>query len=437
MVHREVELLAIGAGPSNLSLAVALEELAPDGLATNSLLIEQGPTVEWQRGMLLPGTQSQVSFLKDLVSLRNPRSAFSFVNYLHSVGRLDQFANLGTFTPYRTEISDYLRWVAEHLTKVSVQYNRRATAIEPLVDENGDLTGWLTRLADGDTIGSRYLVVGAGRDKRVPDVFKGLPERKVIHSTEYVDRIAELPRELPYRVTVVGGAQSAAEMFLSVQTDLPNSRPTMVMRSIGMNAYESSKFINELYYPSFVGEFYDARPEQRAQILQEMHKTNYSGLAPGFLDALYRRLYLDAMSPDPRLRVVTMVDVTDAREVNDEVVLSLTDRKTGLTEELRTDLVLLGTGFDPGMPRLVGELAARLGLPEVSVSRRYRLETGDSAGAVYLQGVNEATHGISDSLLSVLAWRAQEIVADLLDHRAARVPTPAVAAAAPAVAVTA
>ncbi|MDT5035417.1 MAG: L-ornithine N5-monooxygenase, partial [Micromonosporaceae bacterium] len=32
MVNHDVELLAIGAGPSNLALAVALEELAP-GLA--------------------------------------------------------------------------------------------------------------------------------------------------------------------------------------------------------------------------------------------------------------------------------------------------------------------------------------------------------------------------------------------------------------------
>ena len=36
MIDREVELLAVGAGPSNLALAVALEELAPD-LAANSL----------------------------------------------------------------------------------------------------------------------------------------------------------------------------------------------------------------------------------------------------------------------------------------------------------------------------------------------------------------------------------------------------------------
>ena len=37
---RDVELLAIGAGPSNLALAVALDELAPQRLARGSLLIE-------------------------------------------------------------------------------------------------------------------------------------------------------------------------------------------------------------------------------------------------------------------------------------------------------------------------------------------------------------------------------------------------------------
>jgi L-ornithine N5-oxygenase len=38
----------------------------------------------------------------------------------------------------------------------------------------------------------------------------------------------------------------------------------------------------------------------------------------------------------------------------------------------------------------------------------------------YLQGVNEATHGIADSLLSVLAARSGEIVADLSARRGTR-----------------
>src|SRR5258708_26648482 len=118
MTHQDVELLAIGAGPSNLALAVALEELAPDDLARNSVLIERSDAVAWQQGLLLPWVTSQISFLKDLVTLRNPSSRFSFVNYLHSIGRLDEFINMGGLWPYRTEISSYLAWVADSLAKV-------------------------------------------------------------------------------------------------------------------------------------------------------------------------------------------------------------------------------------------------------------------------------------------------------------------------------
>jgi len=71
--RQEVEVLAIGAGPANLALGVALEELAPD-MARETVIIEQHDTVVWQRGLLLPWSQSQVSFLKDLVTRRNPRS---------------------------------------------------------------------------------------------------------------------------------------------------------------------------------------------------------------------------------------------------------------------------------------------------------------------------------------------------------------------------
>src|ERR1043166_8973461 len=98
--EQDVEVLAIGSGPSNLAVAVAMEELAPPELAREMLIVEQYTDIAWQRGMLLPWTQSQVSFLKDLVTRRNPRSRFSFLNYLHANDRLDEFINLGSFTPY-------------------------------------------------------------------------------------------------------------------------------------------------------------------------------------------------------------------------------------------------------------------------------------------------------------------------------------------------
>jgi L-ornithine N5-oxygenase len=415
---RDVELLAIGAGPSNLALAVALEELAP-GLARDCLVIERDREISWQRGMLLPEALSQVSFLKDLVTLRNPRSKFSFLNYLHAVGRLDQFVNMGSFVPYRIELADYLRWTAESLSMVEVQRGRACLDIRPMWT-GGTLTGWSTQVDGGQTIRSRYLVVGAGRDARIPEPLHGVAPDRVIHSTQYRQRVGALPRDLPYRVAVVGAGQSAAELFSSVQSDLPQCRPTMVMRSIGLNMYETSKFNNELFFASFVDEFYASRPDARARMLAQMHHTNYAGLAPGLMDSLYRQVYLDRLSGRPRLQMVTMHDITAAREDGDDIVLELTDWRNGAVQELRVDLVLLGTGFSPEMPTLVRHLADSIGLSEIKVTRDYRLVIDrPNTAACYLQGVNEATHGIADSLLSVLALRSNDIVQDILAHRAA------------------
>ncbi|TDU74557.1 SidA/IucD/PvdA family monooxygenase [Streptomyces sp. KS 21] len=424
MTVREVGVLAIGAGPANLALAVAIEESGSAELADGTLLLEQSPDVKWQRDLLMPWARSQVSFLKDLVTLRNPSSRFTFLNFLHEQGRLDEFINLGTFHPFRWEFSDYLQWVASSLQRVRIRYGVRAAQVDPVVAADGSVSGWSVLLTDGDEIRCRDLVVGGGRDPRVPDVFAGLPADRLIHSAQYRTRMGEIPKDEPVRAVVVGGAQSAAEMFYALHENLPQSRVTMVVRSVGLQNYQTSKFVNERFFPSFVDEFYDSPAEVRAQVLDEMRLTNYAGLAPPFLDELYTMLYRQKALGPQRSEVRAMTEVVGARLEDGDVVLDLRDRMSGKTEPLRCDLVLLGTGYDPRKPALVRELAARVGIGEVTVSRAHRVELGESArGAVYLQGVNEETHGIADSLISVLAHRSQDILTDLLSRRAAAAET--------------
>jgi L-ornithine N5-oxygenase len=419
MDRQQVELLAIGAGPSNLALAVAVEELAPAGFASRTLLIEQHRDVAWQRGMLLPWTQSQVSFLKDLVTLRNPRSSFSFINYLHSVGRLNDFINMAHFLPFRIEISNYLRWVAQSLPNVRIEYGKRCVGIAPN-RTNGAIPSWLVQLADGTTIVARDVVVGMGREPHIPVPLRDLPRTRLIHSSEYSARAAEFDPQVAHRIVVVGAAQSAAEMLWETHQRMPNAQCTMVMRSVGLNYYQTSKFTNELYFPTFTDDFFAAPPETRRQVLREMRYTNYAGVTPDMLETLFRQVYLEKLSGNQRLHMVTMVEVTGARMDGQEVVLTLANRMTGRVDELRCDVVMLGTGFERRVPALVRQMAAAVGVDEPSVSRSYQMITPASVTAgCYLQGTNEDSHGIADSLMSVLAVRAGEIVTDLLARRTA------------------
>ncbi|MFF0200053.1 SidA/IucD/PvdA family monooxygenase [Streptomyces sp. NPDC005017] len=418
MTNHEVEVLAIGAGPSNLALAVAIEESGATGLAADTLILEQHADVVWQRNLLLPFARSQVSFVKDLVTLRNPQSRFSFLSFLHAKGRLDEFVNLGTFNPFRKEISEYLQWVANSLEHVGIRYNSKVQSVSPRKADDGTVVGWRVNLAGGDTVDARDLVVGTGRDANIPAEFKDLPRDRVIHSTQYSTRIAQYPIDRPVRVVVIGAAQSAAEMFVSVHKDLPLSQPTLIHRSIGLMNYQTSKFVNELFFPSFVDEFHGSSPQARKQILDEVRLTNYAGLAAPFLDETYMMLYEQKLTGSQRSAVRSMTEVVSAREEDGEVVLILRDRKSGRVDTYRCDLVLLGTGYDQRMPAMVRSLAGQVGLDEIEVDRRYRVKTGDDVHAgLYLQGFNEATHGISDSLLSVLAQRSHEISTDMLDRR--------------------
>src|ERR1044072_1421654 len=89
------DLVGVGFGPSNLALAIAVAERTasgsprPDGHGgrLSARFVERQASFGWHRGMLLEGATMQVSFLKDLVTLRNPSSRYGFLCYLHEPGR--------------------------------------------------------------------------------------------------------------------------------------------------------------------------------------------------------------------------------------------------------------------------------------------------------------------------------------------------------------
>src|SRR5262249_22212498 len=159
--------------------------------------------------------------------------------------------------------------------------------------------------------------------------------------------------------------------------------------------YQTSKFTNELYFPSYTHQFYAASQQARERVLAAMRLTNYAAVTPEMLDMLFQQIYLERLTGTQRLSIVTMSEAVSAPVADGEVVLTLQDPMPDRIEEMRCDVVLLGTGFEPRMPWLVRGLAESIGVAECEVSRAYRMSTppGVTAGC-YLQGVNEATHGI-------------------------------------------
>ena len=423
MIKPNLDVLGLGYGPSNIALAISYEELEQTDRCFSLAFAEKNKSIRWHEGILLPWTVSQVSFLKDLVTLRNPRSRFTFLNFLKETGKLDEFVNLGTFTPLRLEISDYLEWAGRSVEKSSHSFDHECVDISG-IEENGRIVGWRSKFSNGGEVNSSDLVVSVGRDLNVPAEFKSLPKELVFHSENYLYGIKSHRHRKGLRVAVIGSAQSAAEVFKSLHSDLEDSRPTIIMRKAGFRYYDTSPYLNELFQPGYVDKFYQMPHGSRQDILQQMHTTNYGGLAPYLLNDLYRMQYLQrAMGEEPS-QILSMKDIVAAEASGGKVIISLRDKTNGEVSEEVFDLVVLGTGFKNKLPEVMSGIQNLIPKDETEscfLSRDYQVSVEDGVDAgLFLQGLAEGTHGIADTLLSNLADRSDRIVKALVERQRAR-----------------
>ncbi len=111
-----LDFIAIGLGPFNLSLASLLHEKTE----LHYLFFEKKAQFDWHAGMQLPNTVLQVPFMADLVSMVDPTSPFSFLNYLKSQQRLYKFYFLEQPHIPRREYNHYCQWVADQLGHIPV-----------------------------------------------------------------------------------------------------------------------------------------------------------------------------------------------------------------------------------------------------------------------------------------------------------------------------
>lgn len=207
------DLIGVGFGPSNIALAIALQERAQAQGALEVLFLDKQGDYRWHGNTLVSQSELQISFLKDLVSLRNPTSPYSFVNYLHKHDRLVDFINLGTFYPCRMEFNDYLRWVASHFQEQS-RYGEEVLRIEPMLSAGQvEALRVISRNADGEELvrTTRALVVSPGGTPRIPQVFRALKgDGRVFHHSQYLEHMAKQPCSSgkPMKIAIIGGRRA-------------------------------------------------------------------------------------------------------------------------------------------------------------------------------------------------------------------------------------
>lgn len=425
--HEIYDVAGIGFGPSNLSLAIAIEEYgAGDPVnGISSTFFERQAAFGWHRNMLLPSATMQISFLKDLVTIRNPTSSFSFVAYLHASGRLPQFVNKQDFFPTRREFHAYLEWAQARLSD-RIAYGCEVTSIRLPADDVPEPPDHLLLEVADDTsrtrrvVGARNVVISTGL---VPNMPEGTArDERVWHSCDFLEKYRRTnPRSLR-RVAVAGAGQSAAEITRFLYDELPDAQVYAVIPSYGYSVADDTPFANQVFDQTAVDDYYFATERTRAAFWRYHRNTNYSVVDDEVIRELFRRSYDDDVLGVRRLHFLNLTRVTGALRAGAQTRISLRAGEDDEVRELDVDALVCATGYRAMEPAgLLGDLGLHCPRDEAGryrVERDHRLVTAPGLRCgIYLQGGTEHTHGLTSSLLSTIAVRSGEIVESIVSRR--------------------
>lgn len=410
------DLIGVGLGPFGLSLA-ALADGVPD---LDAVFVDQRDSFSWHPGLLLEGATLQVPFLADLVTLVDPTSRWSFLNYLRAEGRLFRFYFAERFLVPRREYDAYLRWVAHSLP--SCRFGTRVDAVT--WDAEAELFRvTATEVATGRSrlLEGRAVVLGVGTEPVVPDAFAGVLGKQVVHVADYLDSKPLLLEA--GTVTVVGSGQSGAEVFLDLLQAQPEtgSRLTWLSRTPAFAPMEYSKLGLEHFTPDYTAYFHGLPEHARDELVPSQWQL-YKGISADTIAAIYDLLYertVDGRKVAAELR--PDVGVTRAEAAGDRLRLTCehTTQRAGF--EVETDAVVLATGYAARRPSFLAPLLELLALDDrgrYRVAEDYRVATAPSVtGGLYVQNAEAHTHGVGAPDLGLGAWRAGTILSAVTGRR--------------------
>jgi lysine N6-hydroxylase len=420
------DLVGVGIGPFNLGLAALLDQAAE----VDSLFLDDHQRFSWHPGLLLEGATTQVPFLADLVSLVDPTSPHSFLNYLRAHDRLLRFYVRERFHLPRREYDHYCRWVAERLP--SCRFGARVEAVRWLGDDGvfeADIrTTGTTRL---EQVRARNAVLGVGAAPHVPQALVAALGPDVIHAADFLHHRERLHRAAA--VTVVGSGQSGAEVFLDLLRDQPahGYRLTWLTRTAGFFPMEYTRLALEHFSPEYTRYFHGLGEEVRDRLLPTQDLL-YKGIDAGTVEEIYGLLYeRSAGGAEPAVELRPHLAVEAVEPEGHRLRLRCRQWEQERDLVLETECAVLATGFVARPPACIEELSPLIrwdAAGRYRVGLDYRVEMDPAVtGSLFVQNAELHTHGVGAPDLGLGAHRSACIVNALTGREVFRLPRRTVA----------
>jgi len=261
---------------------------------------------------------------------------------------------------------------------------------------------------------TRSLVISIGGQPRIPDCFSSLRrDARVFHSNSYLNEIKQHGHA--GKIAVVGGRQSASEIFMDLHQRSSTTQVDLIMRARSIKPSDDSPFVNEIFNTDFTDYVFNSPEQERSKILDEFWHTNYAAPDLVLIEQIFNVLYQQKVSGIERHRFLRRHEVRKATAQHKGIQFTLHDLNTDSERTVTYDAVVLATGYHRDHYKsLLAPLTPYF--EDLTVDRQYRVcSTPHFKPAVFLQGACESSHGLSDTLLSVTAVRTSEIAQALVN----------------------
>ena len=428
-----LDIIGIGLGPFNLSLATLLTKQP----TLKSLFFEQKKEFNWHKSMILPHTTLQVPFMADLVTLIDPTSHYTFLNYLHTQHRLLKFYFLEDFEIYRQEYNHYCQWVASQLD--SLVFDTQVIRITRIdnndLEKDGGFEISVCEHGENKIYKAKNIVIGTGSTPVLPTFLDAIAKQApqhCMHTADYANRFDFEMIKRSNRVTkvlVIGSGQSAAEVYRALfeqQLDSnrqPKFQLDWMTRSAGFFPMEYAPLGLEHFSPAYIDYFHALDTPIKSKVVGKqdlLHK----GISFKTIRDIYHMLYERSIGGQAlHSQIMANCALLSAQlSANHDVQLTLQQHEQDHTFNVEYDCVIAGTGYSDLLPACLDTLLADIkhdanGQP--IINRDYTLDyKGDSdnyqnSGKIFVQNKETHSHGVGAGDLGLGAYRAGCIVNQL------------------------
>ncbi|HLY71331.1 MAG TPA: SidA/IucD/PvdA family monooxygenase [Puia sp.] len=405
------DLIGIGIGPFNLGLAA----LAHDIPNLKTLFFDKQESFNWHAGMLLDNARLQVPFFADLVTLSDPRSKFSYLNYKHARGRLIPFGIHEKYYILRKEYNEYCRWVAAQLSNLhfgcaceSVRFIKTNKIFEVTIKENSSRSTL--------KFYAKRIVLGVGNVPNIPSCALPLISENIIHSSNFLFSKEKLLTKR--KITILGSGQSAAEIFYDILQESDRfDQLYLFTRAPDFFPMDYSRFALEKTSPDYIDYFFSLSNNKKKEVLNRQNAL-YKGINFSLIADIHDSLdALRLMHPLKKIGLVTsseLKEISLLRDSPDKIKMNFYHQEMEKEFKHSTESVILATGYKyetPDFLQPVKELIRWNGDGLYDVKRNYSIDNNDS---IFIQNAELHTHGFNAPDLGMGPFRNAVILNSIL-----------------------